>query len=111
MTTGSIRRTAVVGLGVTMMTRRFVKSSTALAAEAVQMALDDAGLTKDDLDGLVTHPGMRPDPTWAESPHVALGLRNLRVLNHPPVYSNSPPGHNMFLAIRAIQTRMAETIC
>ena len=111
MTTGSIRRTAVVGHGITQMTRRYVKSSTALAAEAVQAALDDAGLTRDDLDGLVTHPGMRPDPSWAESPHVALGLRNLRLLNHPPVYSNSPPGLNMFMAIRAIQTRMAETVC
>ena len=105
----TLRRAAVAGLGVTQMTRRYVKPATALAAEALQLALDDAGLTKDDIDGLTTHPGMRPDAGWTE-PHVSLGLRNLRLFSNWP-YPGVPPGQNMFLAIRAVQTGMAETVC
>jgi hypothetical protein len=86
----TLRRAAVAGLGVTQMTRRYVKPATALAAEALQLALDDAGLTKDDIDGLTTHPGMRPDAGWTE-PHVSLGLRNLRLFSNWP-YPGVPPG-------------------
>ena len=111
MVTASNGPVAVVGLGMTQMTRRYVKSSTALAVEAVQLALDDAGLVKEDLDGLVTHPGAAGvDAGWAE-PHVTLGLRNLRLHNNPPNNSNSPPGFNMALAARAIRTGMANTVC
>ena len=110
MVTASNGPVAVVGLGMTQMTRRYVKSSTALAVEAVQLALDDVGLVKEDLDGLLTHPGMRPDAAWAE-PHVSLGLRNLRLHSNAPNHSNSPPGFNMALAARAIRTGAANTVC
>ena len=109
MVTASNQAVAVVGLGMTQMTRRYDKSSTTLAVEAIQMALDEAGLVKENLDGLVTHHGIIPEPSWAE-PQMTLGLRNLRLFSHWP-YPGAPPGQNMVLAARAIQTGMAHTVC
>lgn len=44
--------TAVVGIGRTAYTRRSGRTGVALAAEAVRNALDDAGLTPADVDGI-----------------------------------------------------------
>ena len=40
----------------------------AYAMIAVQRALDDAGLTLDDVDGLITSPETRVGDTWAPRP-------------------------------------------
>ncbi|MBL1096356.1 lipid-transfer protein [Streptomyces coffeae] len=45
---------AVVGIGATAFTKDSGRSELRLAAEAVRAALDDAGLTPADVDGLVT---------------------------------------------------------
>ncbi|MFC8914416.1 lipid-transfer protein [Streptomyces sp. NPDC047821] len=47
-------RAAVVGIGATAFTKDSGRSELALAVEAVRAALDDAGLTPADVDGLVT---------------------------------------------------------
>ncbi|WP_149181421.1 lipid-transfer protein [Streptomyces sp. TRM49041] len=47
-------RTAIVGIGATAFTKDSGRSELALAAEAVRAALDDAGLSPADVDGLVT---------------------------------------------------------
>ncbi|AEW95360.1 MULTISPECIES: lipid-transfer protein [Streptomycetaceae] len=47
-------RAAVVGIGATEFSKDSGRSELALAAEAVRAALDDAGLTAADVDGLVT---------------------------------------------------------
>ncbi|GAA4910062.1 lipid-transfer protein [Streptomyces coeruleoprunus] len=47
-------RAAVVGVGATAFTKDSGRSELALAVEAVRAALDDAGLTPADVDGLVT---------------------------------------------------------
>ena len=109
MVTGNMRPAAVVGLGMTQMTRRYVKSSTALAAEAVQLALDDAGLVKEDLDGLLTNPGVGPDGI-GRGLHFSLGLRNLRLYSQW-IHAGSPAGQNLILAARAVQSGMANTVC
>ena len=49
-------RTAVAGVGVTTFGRLAGRSAWSLQAEAVRNALADAGLTKDDVDGLLTEP-------------------------------------------------------
>src|SRR5436309_1516325 len=49
-------RTAVAGVGVTAFGKLAGRSAWSLQAEAVRNALADAGLTKDDVDGLLTEP-------------------------------------------------------
>ncbi len=46
-------RTAVVGIGETAMTKRSGRSELELALDAIEAALADAGLTPDDVDGMV----------------------------------------------------------
>lgn len=48
------RETAIVGVGSTAQGQLPDRSANDIAAEAIQLALDDAGLTKDDVDGLIT---------------------------------------------------------
>ncbi|GAA1868871.1 thiolase [Pseudonocardia ailaonensis] len=70
---------AVVGLGVTDMTHRVYGSGRDFAAEALALALADAGLDKSDLDGLLVHGNQTAD----SSPELAnaLGLRELRLFS------------------------------
>lgn len=51
-------KVAVAGIGYSTLTRRSERPLLALAADAVDAALADAGLTRKALDGLVTSPGM-----------------------------------------------------
>ncbi|MFD6751742.1 lipid-transfer protein, partial [Streptomyces anthocyanicus] len=47
-------RAAIVGIGATEFSKDSGRSELRLAVEAVRSALDDAGLTPDDVDGMVT---------------------------------------------------------
>jgi acetyl-CoA acetyltransferase len=49
-------RTAIAGVGTTAFGKLAGRSAWSLQAEAVRNALADAGLTKDDVDGLLTEP-------------------------------------------------------
>jgi acetyl-CoA acetyltransferase len=73
---------AIAGLGQTRMGRNFDHpSAMGFAAEAVKLAIDDAGLSRDDVDGLLVNPGL----TWADTQMAsfalqqAMGLKNLRL--------------------------------
>jgi acetyl-CoA acetyltransferase/uncharacterized OB-fold protein len=48
---------AVTGIGMSQIGRRLMRSPLALTVEACQRAVEDAGLTLDDVDGLSTYPG------------------------------------------------------
>ena len=71
-------RYAIVGLGLTEMGRVY-DSAMGFAVEAVRRALADAGLARQDLDGLCLNPGL----AWGEAAmgsfalQQALGLRDL----------------------------------
>ncbi len=72
-------QTAITGLGLTRMGKVY-DSPMGFAVEAVRLALEDAGLRREDLDGLCLNPGIAwGDATmgsfWLQQ---ALGLRNLR---------------------------------
>ncbi|MCH9736722.1 MAG: lipid-transfer protein, partial [Actinomycetia bacterium] len=47
-------KAAIVGIGATDFSKNSGRSELRLAAEAVHSALDDAGLTPGDVDGMVT---------------------------------------------------------
>jgi acetyl-CoA acetyltransferase len=47
---------AIVGLGYSALSRKPVGTVRSLAADAVRAAIDDAGLTSDDVDGLLLNP-------------------------------------------------------
>ena len=47
----------VSGVGVSQIGRRLGRSGLALTVEACLRAIDDAGLTPDDIDGVASYPG------------------------------------------------------
>ncbi len=73
--------TAIVGLGVTPQGKVFHTNEIGFAVEAIQHALDDAGLERADLDGLLLNPGVSWRDGGLGSFHLqqAMGLRNLRL--------------------------------
>jgi acetyl-CoA acetyltransferase len=70
---------AIVGLGLTAMGKVY-DTPIGFAVEALRLALADAGLDREDLDGLLLNPGL----AWGEATmgsfaiQQAMGLRNLR---------------------------------
>jgi acetyl-CoA acetyltransferase len=72
---------AIAGLGITPQGRVYGSSAMGFAVEAVRLALDDAGLGRRDVDGLLLNPGI----TWKDQGmgsfqlQQALGLRDLRL--------------------------------
>ena len=75
---------AITGLGITEMGRIYGKSSTDFAVDAVRYALDDSGLKKSEVDGLLINAGITGSQGGGVSLSLqnALGLRNLKLLNH-----------------------------
>jgi acetyl-CoA acetyltransferase len=51
------RRSAITGIGQSEVGRRLGADPLALTADACLAAIEDAGLTRDDIDGLSTYPG------------------------------------------------------
>lgn len=57
MPLGPLRQVAIVGIGMTEVSRRSPRTALDFAAEALRLALDDAGLRPGDVDGLFTNVG------------------------------------------------------
>lgn len=74
-------KAAIVGLGITKQGKVYDSNHVGFAVEAVRLALEDAGLTRADLDGLLVNPGL----SWSDGGmgsfqlQQAMGLRNLRL--------------------------------
>jgi acetyl-CoA acetyltransferase len=72
---------AIAGLGITPQGKVYGRSPLGFALDAVTLALDDAGLTRADLDGVLLNPGL----SWGDlgmgsfQLQQALGLRDLRL--------------------------------
>jgi acetyl-CoA acetyltransferase len=98
---------AIVGLGMTEMGKVYGRSATAFAMEAVKLALDDAGLTKDDLDGLLINTNMSPEMTPLLQ--MQLGLKNLTLLSGMNAYG-ATAGTMLSYASMAIREGLATTV-
>lgn len=72
---------AIVGVGLTPQGRVFDHGYSGFAVRAVELALADAGLAKNDIDGLLVNPGLSwSNPTMASvALQRALGLGDLRL--------------------------------
>ena len=72
---------AITGLGITPQGKVYGRSAVGFAVDAVKLALDDAGLARADVDGLLVNPGI----SWTDMGmgsfqlQQAMGLRDLRL--------------------------------
>ena len=98
---------AVCGLGITEMGRVY-RSAMQFGVEAVHLALEDAGLDKSDLDGLLINSGATQGIDLRL--HDALGLQELNVLTFMQGYG-STAAQMIEYAAMAVHAGMAETIC
>ncbi len=99
-------RAAIAGLGITEMGRVYGKSATDFAADAVKLALEDAGLSSADLDGLLINSRGNGLSLNLQN---ALGLENLKLLNHMNA-AGSTDCAMVQLAVMAVETGMANTV-
>jgi acetyl-CoA acetyltransferase len=74
-------KAAISGLGITEQGRVYGHDAVWFAAEAIRLAVEDAGLRKDEVDGLLVNQGLTPLPGVGglELQNI-LGLTNLRLL-------------------------------
>ncbi|MFI5395902.1 MAG: thiolase family protein [Candidatus Binatia bacterium] len=74
-------KTAIAGLGITQQGKVYDYNQVGFAIEAVRLAMEDAGLQRGDVDGLLLNPGL----SWTDQGmgsfqlQQAMGLRNLRL--------------------------------
>ena len=68
------RRAVISGIGQSEVGRRIYREPLDLTVDAVLEAIDDAGLTPADIDGIATHPGNQDVPPGFEELGVGVGL-------------------------------------
>ena len=97
---------AICGLGVTAMGRVY-RDAEDLAAEAVYLAIEDAGLKKSDVDGLLINAGV--SNAVGIPLHVTLGMQELNVLTFMQGYGSSA-GQMIQYAAMAVANGLARYI-
>ena len=98
---------AIVGLGVTKMGKIYGRRSVDFAAEAIALALEDAGLEKKDVDGLLINANIPND--MDPRAQMTLGLENLTLINVMNG-SGSTAGAMMQYACMAIREGLANVV-
>ncbi len=98
---------AIVGLGITAMGKIYGRSASDFAAEAINIALEDSGLQKSDLDGLLVNANMSPE--MSPMLQMTLGLQDLPLLNVMNAYG-STAGTMIQYATMAIEAGLANVI-
>ncbi len=111
MSHGLKGRTAIAGLGITEQGKVYDHNHVGFASEAVRLALQDAGLSRGDLDGLLVNPGL----TWGDMGMAsfqlqqAMGLRDLR-LSASMSSGGATAGTMIQYAAQAIANRLCNAI-
>jgi acetyl-CoA acetyltransferase len=100
------RRAAVVGIGATEFSKRSGRSELQLAAEAVAAAIDDAGLSPEDVDGLVTYT-MDTNPEIQVAQAVGIGELTYFTRIH---YGGGAACATLQQAALAVSAGVAETV-
>ncbi len=99
-------KSAIVGIGQTDYSKNSGKTELRLACEAIRAALDDAGLTPADVDGLVRYDMDNIDEVALTS-HA--GFRNLRWMSET-AYGGTGGNATLVHAAAAITAGLAETV-
>src|SRR5262247_3000731 len=99
--------TAICGLGMTELGKVYGRSASDFAAEAVLAACADAGLAKDELDGLLINAGISQGVDLSLAP--LLGLRELSVLTQMNAYGSSA-GQMVQYAALAVHNGLAKHV-
>ncbi|MDQ0989339.1 thiolase family protein [Streptomyces sp. V3I7] len=107
LTARPARRPAIAGLGITEMGRVYGRSAEDFAAEAVRLAVADAGLSLADVDGMLTNTGLTGGMGLGLQRR--LQLRDLRLSSEIQAYGASA-GAMVSYASMAVQAGMAETV-
>ena len=104
---------SIAGIGITPMGKVYGRSASDFAVEAIALALDDAGLAKADVDGLLLSGGMTSylNQPGAVSLHLprSLGMTNLKLLNEMNSYGATASTMVQYASM-ACATGQAETI-
>src|SRR6266566_6980144 len=98
---------ALVGLGVTPMGKIYGRSASDFAAEAIKLALDDAGLKKEDVDGLLINANLSPE--MGPLLQMTLGFEDLALMNAMNAYG-STAGTMIQYAAMAIEQDLANVV-
>jgi acetyl-CoA acetyltransferase len=104
-------KAAIAGLGLTPQGKVYDRTHVGFAVEAVRLALEDAGLERRDLDGLLLNPGL----AWGDAAmgsfmlQQALGLRDLR-LSATMNLGGATAAAMIQQAVLAIAAGMCETV-
>jgi acetyl-CoA acetyltransferase len=101
------RRPVIAGLGLTELGKVYGRTPAQFAAEAVRLAVADAGLTLADVDGLLTSSGVSGGVSIGLQRD--LGLTDLRLLTHMQAYG-STAGSMVAYASLAVQSGMASVV-
>ena len=100
-------RTAIAGLGMTEMGKVYGRTATDFAAEALALALEDAGLAKGDVDGLLVNANHSAE--MAPMLQMSLGLEDLTLVSAMSAYGSSA-GTMLQYAAHAIATGQANVV-
>jgi acetyl-CoA acetyltransferase len=98
---------AIAGLGVTPMGKIYGRRAVDFAAEAIALALDDAGLNKSDVDGLLINANLSGDMDVRSQ--MVLGFEKLTLVNVMSAYG-STAGSMMQYACMAIREGLANVV-
>ena len=106
MTAGLSRRAAICGIGQTEFSKESGRTELQLACECVKSALDDAGLSPADVDGLVT---FTMDTTEEIDVVRNLGIGELSMFSRVP-YGGGAAAGTVLQAAMAVATGVADVV-
>jgi len=104
-------RAAITGLGITDMGRIYGHDAGWFAAEAIRLALDDAGLRKDDVDGLLINAGIGNAGRLSLALANTLGFKELRLLNHMDAAGSTAAQMVQYASFAVTQGLATNVVC
>ena len=104
-------RAAITGLGITDMGRIYGHDGNWFAAEAIRLAVADAGLEKSDIDGLLVNAGIGQVGAIGLPLANMLGFKELRLLNHMNAAGSTAAQMVQYAAFAISQGLATNVVC
>lgn len=104
-------KVAITGIGQSEIGRRLMVPPLSLTVQACTQAIEDAGLTVDDIDGLATYPGSGPNGGFGEGGVTALeAALGVRPTWHNGGGETFGPGGSLIAAMLAVAGGLAKHV-